>query len=229
MEQMDIYMRRRLIALGGLIGFFIIFVLLVKSCGGDDPEPTTNVTQTGASGESGTSALPKDEFIAQADAICAKANSAVGSLDPADTDATSDELRITTGELEQLQQLEAEDVDRDLRTFLTSMKDLVDALESKTVAIDNGDTAAGDEAQSAIDTAEVDARGAGEDYGFTDCGQFLDAGEGPGDSTTDTGTVAPSTDTGGVAPTTQAPTTQAPTTQAPTTQAPTDDTGGITP
>jgi hypothetical protein len=99
--------------------------------------------------------------------------------------------------------------------------------------LDNGDTVASDEAQVAIDTAEVDARAAGERYGFLDCGQFLDAGEGPGDSASgavDTGTgTAPAT--GGVAPTTPAPvpTEPAPVPTEPAPAPPADDSGGITP
>ncbi len=68
MAEMDIYMRRRLVALGGLVAFFIIFVLLVKSCGGDEePEPVAATNTTGASGEAGA-ALTPEQFIEQADA-----------------------------------------------------------------------------------------------------------------------------------------------------------------
>ena len=42
-----------------------------------------------------------------------------------------------------------------------------------------GDTAGADAAQVEIDTAEAEARRLGEQDGFADCGQFLDAGQAP--------------------------------------------------
>ena len=229
--EMDIYMRRRLVALGGLVLFFILFVLLVKSCGGDDDPAPLETTPAGATGEGGAVALTPEEFLSAADEICAQANSAVGALDPADPDAIREEHQITASELEQLQALQVEDDSRVLAQFFTALEDVVDALRSKQVATQRGDTAAADEAQLAIDEAEVEARTLGDRYGFRDCGQFLDAGQEPdGDATgtdtgTDTGAVAP--ETGEVVPTTTTPTETAP--PADDTGAPPEDTGGVTP
>ena len=222
--EMDIYMRRRLVALGGLVLFFILFVLLVKSCGGDDDPAPLNTTTAGATGEGGTAPLSTDEFINEADNICGQANSAVGALDPTDPDAIREEYQITAGELEQLQALQVDDDSRILTQFFSALEDAVAALQSKSQATRSGDTAAADEAQLAIDTAEVEARGLGERYGFSDCGQFLDAGEAPGgaETATDTG-AATAPETGGIAPTTPV----APTDD--TTAPPADDTGGATP
>lgn len=231
MAEMDIYMRRRLVALGGLVAFFIIVVLLIRSCGGDEePAPVTTV---GTTDTQGPVTLSRREYIAQADAICAEANAAVGALDPTDPDATADEFDITSDEYAQLRQLQPESKDPTLRDFLAALRDVVDALDSKATAIDRGDTIAEGEAQIAIDEAEVEARSLGEEYGFNDCGQFLDAGQAPaegGSTSVDPGAV----DTGEV-PVTPTPTTPAPTTPpaetttpAPTTP-PADDSGGITP
>ena len=233
--EMDIYMRRRLVALGGLVAFFILFVLLVKSCGGDD-EPEAPLTTVGATGTDGVVALSTDEFISQADEICAAANSAVGALDPTDPTAVREEFQITSEELDSLESLEVEEESRTLRRFFSFMNDLVAALKSKQVATQRGDTVAADEAQVAIDEAEVEARELGSQYGFRDCGQFLDAGEAPGgaaDADADTGAVAP-TDTDAVAPADPAvppasDTGTVPPTETPTTPPPSDDTGGITP
>ena len=42
--EMDIYMRRRLVALAILVGIIILFILLIRSCGGDDEQaPMTPV------------------------------------------------------------------------------------------------------------------------------------------------------------------------------------------
>ncbi len=223
MAEMDIYMRRRLMALGGLVLFFIIFVLLVKSCGGDDSsEPLTPTA--GATGGAGPVALTKDEFIGQADQICAQANAAVGALDPTDSEAIADEAQITADEFASLQSLVVESSEPTLNRFNTAFTDLVDALESKRLATQRGNDADAAAAQLAIDTAEVEARAQGERYGFRDCGQFLDAGEAPGGAAAATPgtTVAPAT--GGVTPSTTPPTT------TPTTPDSTPDTsGGVAP
>lgn len=231
MAEMDIYMRRRLVALGGLVLFFIVFVLLVKSCGDDEPEAPLQSTATGVTDGTGPVALTKEEFISQADQICAQANAAVGSLDPTDPDAIADEAQITADELASLGQLTVESSEPALKRFNSAFSDLVDALESKRIATQRGNDVDAGEAQLAIDTAEVEARAQGEKYGFRDCGQFLDAGEGPGGAGTgagvDTGAVPPAT--GGTTPppttTTPPPTTTPPTTTTP----PPDDSGGLTP
>ncbi len=235
--EMDIYMRRRLVALGGLVAFFIIFVLLVKSCGDDDEAPAPLSDPAGATGEGGAVPLTTEDFIAQADEICGPANAAVGALDPEDPDAVRDEFRITSQELAALQQLQVEDSSRVLQQFFAAMEDLVAALRDKQRAVAAGDTAADDEAQLAVDTAEVDARELGSRYGFRECGQFLDAGEQPGGgggnaaaTATEPGTVPTEpvvpTETTPVAPT---DTGAAPTEPAPTEPAPEDSGGGISP
>ena len=235
MAEMDIYMRRRLVALGGLVAFFIIFVLLVKSCGGDDePTPPPADTAAGATGAEGT-ALSEEDFILRADEICAAANNQVGSLDPADPDATQDEYQITRDELGNLEppNLELAEPSPNIERFLADLSDVVSALKDKAKAGD--DVVAADAAQVEIDTAEVAARESGKRAGFSDCGQFLDAGEGPaggggggGDeaATTDTGTVAPPTDTDTVAPPTD--TVTPPADDGTVTPPPADDGGGDT-
>ena len=224
MAEMDIYMRRRLVALGGLVAFFIIFVLLVKSCGGDEePEPVAT-TPTGTSGETGA-ALTPEAFIEQADAICGPANLAVSEIDPTDPTATQQEYQITRQELKDLQSLQLAESSPDIDKFIADLGAVVDALRAKSQAVSNEDVVAQDAAQLDIDTAEVEAREQGKKAGFQDCGAFLDAGEdapagggGGGDATTDT-----TTDTGGVAPTDTTTTPPADTTAPPT------DTGGTTP
>jgi hypothetical protein len=233
MAEMDIYMRRRLVALGGLVLFFILFVLMVKSCGGDEETPTPAV-ETGGTGATGTAgALAVDDYIQQADAICEPANLEVSELDPADTNATRQEFVITRTELKQLQSLQLAEPNNKITNFLADLSDVVDALKEKADALDAGDTATADTAQLAIDEAEVAAREAGEEAGFEACGQFLDAGEEPGTRSggattgggvgTDTGTGTVPTDPGTVTPPTD---TTAPPTDTGT--VPPADTGGDT-
>ncbi len=214
MAEMDIYMRRRLVALGGLVLFFILFVLLVKSCGGEDePAPaTTPDPLAGATGASGAALSPED-LILRADEICGPANDQVGSLDPADPGAIQDEFEITRDELAGLQTLEPAEASPEVERFLSDLSAVVSALKTKAKA---ADPAAQDAAQLAIDTAEVEARESGKRAGFSECGAFLDAGDGPasgggggggGGAATDTptppvdsGTVTPPVDDGTVTP-----------------------------
>src|SRR5688500_19674252 len=107
--EMDIYMRRRLVALGGLVAFFILFVLLVKSCGDDDEPETPLEPVAGATDGGGAVPLTPDQFVAEADAICAQANNAVAALDPADTNEPRQEYQITNDELQQIQALNVDD------------------------------------------------------------------------------------------------------------------------
>lgn len=204
MAEMDIYMRRRLVALGGLVAFFIFFVLVVKSCGGDDePEPVAT-TPAGATGETGA-ALTVDQFIEEADNICAPANLQVSQIDPTATDATQQEYAITRDELSQLQTLELAENSQPINKFLNDLASVVAGLQAKSQATKSGDVAAQDAAQLDIDTAEVAGRESGEQAGFADCGQFLDAGEAPpagGGGGGKNSATEPTTDTGGgVAPT----------------------------
>jgi hypothetical protein len=236
MAEMDIYMRRRLVALGGLVAFFIIFVLLVKSCGGDDePEPVAP-TPTGATGETG-GALTPELFIEEADGICAQANLAVSGIDPAATDAAQQEYGITNDELKSLQGLQQAEASADVDKFLNDLAAVVSALQAKSQAEKAADIAGEDAAQLEIDTAEVAARDSGKKAGFSDCGQFLDAGEeapagagggGGNDATTDTGGGIAPTDTGTATPPTD---TGTPPTDTGTPPTDTGDTGGggITP
>jgi hypothetical protein len=55
------------------------FALAIAGCGGGDDTSSTTAGASGASGASGT-ALTQDEFVSQANAICADANSQVEAL-----------------------------------------------------------------------------------------------------------------------------------------------------
>ncbi len=234
MAEMDIYMRRRLVALGGLVAFFIIFVLLVKSCGGDDePTETVSAPTAGTTGVTG-GALTPELFIEEADAICGPANVAVSEIDPADPNAAQLEFDITNEELASLQGLQQAEPSPDVDRFLSDLSAVVAALKAKAKA---ADVTAADAAQLEIDTAEVAARESGKKAGFSECGAFLDAGEDApagagGGGANDTAT----TDTGGgVAPADTTTTPPADTSTTPpvddgTTTPPADDGGGgITP
>lgn len=227
--EMDIYMRRRLVALGGIVGFFIIVVLLFKSCGGDD-ETETPLTAVGATGTGAAAPLSKEDYIAAADPICGEINTAVAGIDPTDDSATQQELELTDQERVSLDSLVLADPANKVERFLGALGDLVDALETKQLATTRADDTAVTEADAQIEAAKAEAQTAAEKYGFEECGQFGEPGTGPTgtgtETTSDTGGAAPVTPVTPVTPT--EPVTPAPTEPAdPTT--PPSDSGGITP
>lgn len=192
-----------LCAIGGLILFMII---AIGSCGGDDsPEvPITIPTEASTTGS-----LEKDEFIAEADAICAEANAAI------DQYAEAGEGLTAAGEIADLRQSVVTDIEAlgppaddraTLDEFLVAMETQVEAGEKIALALDRGSDTAEFEAELA--TAKTDAATAASAYGFEECGAEVTASSSAtGGSTSSGGTVAP-------APVTPAP-------------APTDD-GGVT-
>lgn len=222
---MDVYQRRRLVALSAVAAIFVILVLVVRSCGGDDEEtPITPVS--GATGAGGVTSLPPEEFAAQGDSICLQTNSVLAQTD--DADATSTEPGdIIAGELEQLQTLPPPTDNEDqLQNFFAALQDQVAAYDERVTAAERGDDATVAEIDVAIDEAASAAAKAARKFGFDVCGDRDEVSEGGnrgeetetgGDTATDTGTdtAAP------VEPVTPAPTE--------TTPAPTDTAGGTAP
>jgi hypothetical protein len=191
----------------------IAAMLVVSGCGGDSSAPVTGASgASGVSGPSGSTALTKSEFIKQADAICAEANSAIASLSGGATTGdealeASQELEITRSELQSLQALTPPDQDRStLQDFLNAVQNQVDALESLNTAVAaGGDTSTAD---SELATARSNAEQAATDYGMKECGNAKGRPTQPGTAPP----VTPTTTT--AAPTTTVPTT---TTAVPTT------------
>lgn len=243
---MDVYQRRRLVALSAIAAVFIFIVLLVRSCGGDEEEPTAALTApvSGATGAGGV--LTKDDYIAQADDICLQANTSLAEVDETDAQqAASDKGEILSGQLEQLQTLAPPEEDTDaLNKFLKALGKEVEAYADQATAAERGDDATVAELDTTITEFADKAQSAAEDYGFDVCGdtsQVDEDGDGGDDSTDtttdDTGAVVPETTTTTETPATtetSTPTdeggTAAPTTETP---APTDESdsssGGVTP
>ena len=231
---MDVYQRRRLVALSAIAGLFIIFVLLIRSCGGDDEEaPVTPVA--GTTGLGGATVLAQSDYVAQGDAICLEANAALADVDESDAaQAATDQAEIVTGELQQLQTLPPpDDGERKLDNFLAALEEQAAAYQDKATAEERGDDAAVADIDATIDEAATDAADAADRFGFEVCGDTSKVGdsEADGDSsddTADTGTVTPTTptDTGTVTPTT--PIAPAETTTTPVAPPP-SDVGGATP
>jgi hypothetical protein len=220
---MDVYQRRRLVALSAIAVLFIVFVLLIRSCGGDD-EATPVTPVAGATGLGGATVLAQADYIDEADAICLEANTSLAGVDETDpVQAASDKSDVVAGELQQLQTLPPPDDGTDkLDKFLSSLEKESAAYKDQSTAAERGDDAAVAEIGTTIDEAAADAADAADAFGFKVCGDTSKVGDqtSGGDSSTST------TDTGGtVTPTTPV----APATTTPVVPAPTDDSGTVAP
>src|SRR5918996_3538774 len=175
---MDVYQRRRLVALSILAGGFVIIVLLIRSCGGDDEEtPVTPVS--GATGPGGPTSLSQNEFVEEGDATCLESNTALASVDDSDpTVAATEEGQILAGELDSLQTLPPPtDGEDDLDDFLSALQDQVAAYDRYITALERGDETAAVELEAEIDDAGRKARKRARQFGFEICGDISEVGE----------------------------------------------------
>src|SRR5436190_4518174 len=184
------------LSLGAAVG-----TIFLAGCGGSSSAPVTGASgASGASGISGSSQLSKGEFIKQADAVCAEANTAIADLSGGTTtgdEATqvSQELSIVRSELQSIQALQAPSEDQStLKDFIAGLKNEVDALNKKNAAVAaSQDTTTAD---SELESARTNAQQAASDYGMQDCGTGKARHTQPGAST-----AAPTTATTTAAPT----------------------------
>ena len=235
---MDVYQRRRLVALSAVAVVFIVLVLLLRSCGGDE-EPAPVTPLSGATGLSGV-ALTADDYIAQADPICLEANTALAAVDDADAEAAATEKgQILNNELASLQTLTlapGEDGEDKLAKFLGAIEDQIIDYRDLVTASEREDTAGVAELDTAADAAAAEAAKAARNFGFEVCGDPEQVGEatetgteeeGEADATDVATDTAAATDTVTEAP--AAPVTPAPETTEPVEPAPTDTGGGTAP
>jgi hypothetical protein len=216
---MDVYARRRLVAVLAIVLVLVLIGVAVAGGGDDESEPPIT-TVTGASTPGIATPLSKDEFIDQADDICKESAVGIENISADDPEqAAQDELSVTEGELDSLRSLAPPEEDQaELDDFFSALEDLVDALDTRALALQRADDEAAAEAETEIATAETDLTAAADAYGFNECGTTGDPGTGTDTSTggTDAGT--------GAAPVTPAP---APTAPAPAPAPAPSDSGGI--
>lgn len=250
---MDVYQRRRLVALSVIAAIFVIIVLLIRSCGDDEEAPLTAATGvSGVSGATGASGpVSQDDYISQADAICLQTNTTISNIDAADAnEAASQTGDALASELDQLQSLpEPTDGQDQLKKFLNALEDQVAGYDDRDRAVDRGDEAAVGEIDATIDQADQKAQEAAEKFGFDACGDTSKTGGsttagggGGGAAPAETTTTAP--ETGGATapapvptptpppvpttPTTTTPVEPAPAPEAPAAPAPSEE-GGAAP
>ena len=217
---MDVYQRRRLVALSAIAAVFVVIVLLIRSCGGDDEE-TPTAPLAGATGLGGATSQSQAGYIDQADAICLEANTLIADIDSAEPlAAAAEEAQAVEGELQQLQTLLPPDEgEEDLDKFLSQLGKLYELLQDQVTATEREDDAAIADLDAEIEEAERKVARAAEDFGFDTCGNPEAVGESTsGGEETDTDT---ETDTGGTEATAP-PATTTPTVTTPPTTPPAD-------
>jgi hypothetical protein len=214
---MDVYQRRRLVAVLAIVLVLVLAVVAIAGGGDDEGEPIEAVT--GASTPGVGTPLSKSEFIAEGDQTCDEIATAIANIDTSDAQEAADqELDYTKSLLSQLRSLTPPEEDHaTLDQFFSSLEDLVDALKQNSDAIASGDTTAQSEAATEIDQAKSGFLAAAQDYGFKDCGE---EGE-PSPS----GTGAPA-GTGGTAPVTPVTPSTTPAVTPTTTPSTTPPSGG---
>jgi hypothetical protein len=183
--------------------------IALSACGGDSSPETPIAVPTETQPSQG-----KTEFIAQADSICAEANSSIQQFAAAGQGLTeADQIaQLRQGVVDQIRQLNPPS-DPTLDQFLTAMSEQVSAGEKIGLALQRGEDTT--EFETELTNARSQAEQAAASYGFQECGQPISSS---GTSTT----AAPSSDSsassGGVVTPTE------PSTAAP----PSSDTGGGT-
>jgi hypothetical protein len=146
--------------------------LAIAGCGGDD-ETTSSTGASGATGVSGTP-LSEEEFVSQADAICATVNSRIEGLQAPRNDLASiadfaqQGLEIVQPALQELQALvPPEDLQAQFDDYVSRVEDQVDLQDQLGAAAAAGDT---EEVDSLIEQLQAGNNNeAARDLGLNEC------------------------------------------------------------
>lgn len=168
--------------------------LALAACGGDS-SPETPIAQPTTSQPSQGGA----DFIAQADSICADADSSIEQFASNGQGLTeADQIaQLRQGVVDQIKQLNPPS-DTNLDAFLQAVSDEVSAGKKIGLALQRGEDTT--EFESQLDTAKSQAEQAASAYGFKECGkQITSSGSTPSSSSSSSsssassgGTVVPS-------------------------------------
>ena len=181
----------------------------LSACGGSD---STTVIATPT-----VPTLSKEQFIKQADAICAEVNAAVGTVNASQTDTgnqVSQRALLYNGMIERIQGLGSPSNDTGLAEFFTAGNQLVNAEKDAQASAEQNDAAGLASAETDADAALSSFQSAATSYGFKDCGQGPSApavtptvvGGGNTPTSTTVTPVAPTTPATPVTPVTPTPT-----------------------
>ena len=166
--------------------------IALSACGGDSSPETPIAVPTATQPSQG-----KTEFIAQADSICAEANSSIEQFAASGQGLTeADQIaQLRQGVVDQIRQLNPPS-DPTLDQFLAAMSDQVAAGKKIGLALQRGEDTT--QFESELDSAKTQAETAASSYGFKECGQPITSSStstsssGSSSSSSSGGTVAPS-------------------------------------
>src|SRR3954468_10302767 len=162
---MDVYQRRRLVALGAVV--VVIGLIVAIASAGDGGSDSTPVSTTS------TEAASKSEFTASADGICAETATAIANLSSDDVaQEAKQELDFTKSQLSQIKALPQPTEDEaKLDAFYTALKDQIQSLAKKVDAANSGDTTELATINTQLSSAEANVRAAAQSYGMSQCGE----------------------------------------------------------
>ena len=186
--------------------------LALAACGGDSSPETPIAIPTETQASQG-----KTEFIAQADSVCAEANSSIEQFAASGQGLTeADQIaQLRQGVVDQIKQLNPPS-DPTLDQFLKAVSDQVSAGQKIGLAVQRGEDTA--QFESELDSAKSEAETAASSYGFKECGQPITSS---GTSTSSSSSSSSSSSGGTVAP-------SAPSTAPPSSSGTAGGTGGGT-
>jgi hypothetical protein len=165
--------------------------LALAACGGDSSPETPIVVPTSTQPSQGKAA-----FVAQADSICAEANSSIEQFAASGQGLTeADQIaQLRQGVVDQIKQLNPPS-DTNLDAFLQAMTDQVTAGKKIGLAQQRGEDTT--EFETELDNAKSQAETAASSYGFKECGAPITSS---GTSTSSSSSSSSSSSGGTVAP-----------------------------
>ena len=172
---------RRFLVTALLLGLLSV---AVSACGDDDEDDgggssaTTTSTTTGTSTSGGSGGgLSKEEYIAEADALCkaadrreTEAGAPGATLDAIKPSVLEDMVANLTETVADLRQLEAPEGDEDaVAKIVSDLERVLSARADQLAATRANDSRAEDEAQNEFVTASTDLGASAGAYGLTHC------------------------------------------------------------
>lgn len=148
--------------------------LAIAGCGGGDDTTTASTGASGASGVGGTTPLSEEEFVSQANAICADVNSQIAALQaptndlPSLADFAQQGLEIIQPVLEQFQALvPPEDLQAQFDDYVSAVQHQTDLDQQLADAATAGDAQEVNSLVKQLQTADNDQ--AASDLGLDEC------------------------------------------------------------
>jgi hypothetical protein len=168
--------------------------IALSACGGDSSPETPIAVPTETQPSQG-----KAQFVAQADSICAEANSSIEQFAASGQGETeADQIaQLRQGVIDQIKQLNPPS-DTNLDAFLKAMDDEVSAGKKIGLAVQRGEDPS--QFETELDSAKSQAETAASSYGFKECGKAITASSTPSSSSSSSSSPSSSSSGGVVSP-----------------------------